>query len=70
MINAVTGLHLSRVMSLRGDLNAARRVFHERWERSERQIENGWIANLARQVAEELRRSDVYTIDIKEIKVA
>lgn len=68
MINAVTGLHISRVLNYRGDLSEARRVYHERWERNERRIENGWIRQLAAEVGKDLRRSDVLTIDMNALK--
>ena len=66
-MTAAAGVHLASVVAQQGETNLGRHLFHEYWERRERQIENGWVRHLALRVKSTLYPSGTITLDLNEI---
>jgi tetratricopeptide (TPR) repeat protein len=56
VIAIVAHLYEAKISVYYGDIRGGRRKYHEAWDRREKQIQNGWVRQLAREVATEVEQ--------------
>lgn len=67
---AVVNLYEAKILVRRGQIPKASQKFHEGWwHRAEKQIQNGWVRQLATEVESELQQPDAeFTLNLDHLK--
>ena len=67
---AVVNLYEAKILVRRGQIPKASQKFHEGWwHRAEKQIQNGWVRQLATEVESELQQPDAeFTLNLDNLK--